>query len=106
MPRCAGPVGKRHDFVQAIARLIYSLDLPSVARKASSNKKQADLLRQLKCEYGQGFLFAQPLSADAAQTWIREKAGHLQLSAGASRERSCTSGSRTAVYETPPLGRT
>ena len=34
-------------------------------------------LRQLKCEYGQGYFFAKPLEAEKAEIFINEKAGKL-----------------------------
>ena len=63
------PARTRQDFVQAIVGLIHSLDLPTVA-EGIEHEEQAQRLQQLECEYGQGFLFAAPLRADAAEAWI------------------------------------
>lgn len=67
----ANPTGRQHDFMEAVVNLIQSMKLPSVAEGIES-EQQAQQLRQLNCEYGQGFLFARPLAAEDVQSWIDE----------------------------------
>jgi EAL domain-containing protein (putative c-di-GMP-specific phosphodiesterase class I) len=53
------------DSVKAIVELAHSLDMKVVA-EGVSRKKQAEILREIGCDYGQGFHFARPMSADHA----------------------------------------
>ena len=53
------------DSVKAIVELAHSLDMKVVA-EGVSRKKQAEILRNIGCDYGQGFHFARPMSADHA----------------------------------------
>ncbi len=47
-----------------ILALTASLDVPAVA-EGIEHRAQADRLREMNCQYGQGFLFARPLEAEA-----------------------------------------
>jgi EAL domain-containing protein (putative c-di-GMP-specific phosphodiesterase class I) len=49
--------------VSAILRLGATLGLETVA-EGIEEESQRDLLRRLKCRYGQGFFFSRPVPAD------------------------------------------
>jgi EAL domain-containing protein (putative c-di-GMP-specific phosphodiesterase class I) len=49
--------------VAAILRLGATLGLETVA-EGIEEESQRDLLRRLKCRYGQGFFFSRPVPAD------------------------------------------
>ena len=57
----AGPTESA--FAQAIMRLARTLELETVA-EGIEGADQLDVLRELQCEVGQGFLFAKPLTVD------------------------------------------
>lgn len=61
---------KNFHIVKTITSLAQSLDLNVVA-EGIETKSQADLLRSLSCQYGQGYLFSKPLPADAVITWMQ-----------------------------------
>jgi diguanylate cyclase (GGDEF)-like protein len=52
---------QQEKFVAAILQLIHSAGLGAVA-EGIEDREQADRLRQLDCEYGQGYFFSRPLS--------------------------------------------
>ncbi|MET1065154.1 MAG: EAL domain-containing protein [Arthrobacter sp.] len=52
---------QRETLVAAILQLIHSAGLGAVA-KGIEDSEQADRLRQLDCEFGQGYFFSRPLS--------------------------------------------
>jgi diguanylate cyclase (GGDEF)-like protein len=56
--------------VRAILQLISSLRLSAVA-EGIETREQADVLRQLKCTYGQGYHFSPPLPADQIDDLLR-----------------------------------
>ena len=51
-------------FIDAMLRLTDAMDVTSVAEGVET-EAQAELLEKAGCDYGQGFLFARPLAADA-----------------------------------------
>lgn len=55
----------------AIIGLSRSLGL-SIVAEGVETADQLDILRQLGCEIGQGFLFSRPIPADALRIWISE----------------------------------
>jgi len=59
--------------VRAILRLISSLKLSAVA-EGIETREQAEMLRQLKCAYGQGYYFSPPLPADRVDDLLRHRA--------------------------------
>jgi diguanylate cyclase (GGDEF)-like protein len=54
---------KNYDIVQAIVNLAHSLGLDVIA-EGIETQTQLAMLRRLGCEYGQGYLFARPLSSN------------------------------------------
>jgi diguanylate cyclase (GGDEF)-like protein len=56
-------------FVDTIVRLADSLGLETVAEGIEQGV-QAELLQQLKCQFGQGFHFARPLDAESASRYL------------------------------------
>ena len=68
------------DVVEAITALAHKLNL-AVAGEGIETAKQAERLRQSGCDLGQGYLFAQPLKATAAEQFLRQQAGRPQMSA-------------------------
>ncbi|WP_427129581.1 putative bifunctional diguanylate cyclase/phosphodiesterase [Pseudarthrobacter sp. S9] len=52
---------QQESFVAAILQLIHSAGLGAVA-EGIEDREQADRLRQLNCEFGQGYFFSRPLS--------------------------------------------
>jgi diguanylate cyclase (GGDEF)-like protein/PAS domain S-box-containing protein len=59
------------DIVRAIMQLAHSLRLEVIAEGVES-EEQLHTLRQLKCDYIQGFLFSKPVDAEAAAWLYRE----------------------------------
>jgi diguanylate cyclase (GGDEF)-like protein len=69
-------------FVKKISRIESSLAIPNavielghnlgmdIIAEGIENIEQLDILRELDCEFGQGFFFSMPLSASAAQDFI------------------------------------
>jgi diguanylate cyclase (GGDEF)-like protein/PAS domain S-box-containing protein len=57
------------EIVKTIASLAASLDLKIVAEGVET-REQLAIIRELKCHYAQGFLFAKPVSADIARDFI------------------------------------
>lgn len=58
--------------VSAIISLAHSLHL-RVTAEGVETREQADLLRQLKCEEMQGYLFSPAVTADRIETFLRER---------------------------------
>ncbi len=54
--------------VSAILRMVQALELPVVA-EAIESTEQARILRTLRCEYGQGWLFAPAMEPDELERW-------------------------------------
>jgi len=78
--------------VRGIVALAHNLDMHVVA-EGIEHPEQLALLRSIGCEYGQGYLFARPMDAAAADPAIagwdasRHAAGVLPLAAAVSRRR-------------------
>jgi diguanylate cyclase (GGDEF)-like protein/PAS domain S-box-containing protein len=60
--------------VDAMIRIGKTLRLETVAEGVEKSE-QADRLRTLQCDIGQGFLWSRPLPSDAITTMLRERAG-------------------------------
>ena len=59
----------RMEFTQAIMGLARSLDL-DVTAEGIETEVQCLKLRDLGCQYGQGYFFSAPLTGDAAKKWL------------------------------------
>jgi len=66
-----GMLGSREqtEMVRAIVSLAHTLNLVVIAEGVESGG-EFDALRQLSCEFGQGFLFSRPLDASAASVLV------------------------------------
>lgn len=60
---------KNLEIVKTIASLAANLDLKIVAEGVET-REQLAIVRELKCHYAQGYLFAKPVSADIARDFI------------------------------------
>ncbi len=60
---------KNADIIQTIVTLAHTLNMDIIA-EGVENARQLELLRALKVEYGQGYHFAKPLDAEAAEAMI------------------------------------
>ena len=60
---------KNADIIQTIVTLAHTLNMDIIA-EGVEKARQLELLRALKVEYGQGYLFAKPLDAEAAEAMI------------------------------------
>ena len=67
-------VGNRrnHDIVRAIVGLAHDLGMEVVAEGIEKDE-EAEALRKLDCEYGQGYRFSKPLSADDATQFLQQR---------------------------------
>jgi EAL domain-containing protein (putative c-di-GMP-specific phosphodiesterase class I) len=63
--------GQQAALVDGIVRLAQTLGLEVIA-EGIERPAERDLLARFGCRYGQGFLFARPLSAAAVDAWLRE----------------------------------
>jgi len=59
------------EIVRTICTLANNLGMEVVAEGVET-REQLELLRGLKCEYGQGYLFSKPLDAEKATTMVHE----------------------------------
>jgi diguanylate cyclase (GGDEF)-like protein len=59
------------EIVRTICTLANNLGMEVVAEGVET-REQLELLRSLKCEYGQGYLFSRPVDAEAATTRVLE----------------------------------
>jgi diguanylate cyclase (GGDEF)-like protein len=66
-----GPHGENSAIVKTIVTLAKSLNMDIVAEGVES-LDQLKLLRELGCEYGQGYLFARPMPNDEATSLLKE----------------------------------
>jgi diguanylate cyclase (GGDEF)-like protein/PAS domain S-box-containing protein len=66
--------------VDAMIRIGKTLHLETVA-EGVERAEQADRLRTLQCDIGQGYLFSRPLAADSMTALLRERANQQQASA-------------------------
>ena len=64
-----GPGGENAAIVQTIVTLAHNLGM-SVIAEGVETAAQLDLLRQMGCEFGQGFYFSRPVAAPAAEVMI------------------------------------
>jgi diguanylate cyclase (GGDEF)-like protein/PAS domain S-box-containing protein len=69
------------DIVQLIVTMARSLNLQVVAEGIEA-ATQHERLRKLGCEFGQGYLFSQPVDADAAQQLIRQQSARGTAAGG------------------------
>jgi diguanylate cyclase (GGDEF)-like protein/PAS domain S-box-containing protein len=83
--------GSNQAIVRSTITLAHSLNLEVVA-EGIETAAQLDSLRALGCEYGQGYLFARPLSPTDAETlvrtWAETTADHVAESVGCSGDRT------------------
>ncbi|MGA0200261.1 MAG: EAL domain-containing protein, partial [Prochlorotrichaceae cyanobacterium] len=64
--------------VQTIVTLSHSLGMKVVA-EGIETETQWQILRDLGCEYGQGYLFAKPMTAEAATAILEENSSLLNV---------------------------
>ncbi len=64
--------GSGEAFARTIIAMGQSLGLRTVAEGVESTA-QRDVLRRLGCQLGQGYLFARPMTSDAATAWLAEQ---------------------------------
>jgi len=62
--------------IEATVRVAQSLGMKTVA-EGIETEGQAEILKRLQCDKGQGYLFAKPLPADEATRWLTEHAQSL-----------------------------
>ena len=62
--------------IEATIRVARTLGMTTVA-EGIETEGQAELMRRLDCDRGQGFLFAQPLEAAELGAWLRRHAEQL-----------------------------
>jgi EAL domain-containing protein (putative c-di-GMP-specific phosphodiesterase class I) len=60
-----------HPVIRAIIGMANSLDMKVIA-EGIETESQVDDLKKLDCDYGQGFLFNEPIDPVAAQDLIKE----------------------------------
>jgi diguanylate cyclase (GGDEF)-like protein len=64
-----GPTGR---LVEGLVSMARSLRLPVVA-EAVETQEQATMLRAMRCEYGQGYLFARPMPGAELEAWAKAR---------------------------------
>jgi diguanylate cyclase (GGDEF)-like protein/PAS domain S-box-containing protein len=79
--------------VDAMIRIGKTLRLETVA-EGVEKVEQADRLRALQCDIGQGYLFSRPLPADQITTLLRERSAAGENGTGSSNGLSGSNGSR------------
>lgn len=62
------------ELVRILVSIAQAMGVEVIA-EGVENREQQRLLLQLGCKYGQGFLFAKPLAAEEAATWISSDLG-------------------------------
>jgi diguanylate cyclase (GGDEF)-like protein len=67
--------------VEATVRVARSLGMGTVAEGVET-AEQAEVLRALQCDKGQGYFYARPLDAEAATRWLAARAPAIGLQAG------------------------
>lgn len=60
------------DIVELITTLAHKLDLKAIAEGIETGR-QLELLRDMGCDLGQGYLFSRPLEAEAALQFLRQQ---------------------------------
>jgi EAL domain-containing protein (putative c-di-GMP-specific phosphodiesterase class I) len=68
---------KNAKIVQAIITLAQAMDIEIVAEGIETVPQQAQMTA-LHCQYGQGYLFSVPLTAQAATTFISGQLNHVE----------------------------
>lgn len=66
--------------VRAIIAMAHSMDMKVIA-EGIEEKEQFDLLRQMGCDFGQGYLFSRPVSGDTLSGLIKEGASLVKCEA-------------------------
>ena len=73
--------------VRAIVQLAHSLDMETTA-EGIEIADVAEILRDVGCDIGQGYLFGKPLSSAATAAWLNDiRLGHVSLGNGAGAPR-------------------
>lgn len=68
--KAMNPDNKNSEIVRSIVMLAHSLDIRTVA-EGIETMEQLTQLRALRCPYGQGYFFAEPLSRFAAEDFLK-----------------------------------
>ena len=63
---------KSRHIVQSIIELATKLHVNTVA-EGVEDEAQAHVLAAMNCDYGQGYLYSTPLSAEQFQQWMKEQ---------------------------------
>ncbi len=71
--------GENIEIVRTITVLAHTLNM-SVVAEGVETQQQADILKQLGCEFGQGYLFSRPLTAADAELAISKSINLSQVS--------------------------
>lgn len=71
--------GENIEIVRTITVLAHTLNM-SVVAEGVETQQQADILKQLGCEFGQGYLFSRPLTAADAELAIAKSINLSQVS--------------------------
>ncbi len=71
--------GENIEIVRTITMLAHTLNM-SVVAEGVETQQQADILKQLSCEFGQGYLFSRPLTAADAELAIAKSINFSQVS--------------------------
>lgn len=61
-----------HDLVSAMVILAHKMNIKVIAEGIES-ARQLERLRELECDFGQGFLFSQPVEAEAVEALLRQR---------------------------------
>ena len=77
-----GPAGENAAIVATIVTLAHNLGM-SVIAEGVETAAQLELLRQMGCEYGQGFYFSRPVAAPIAEAMIARQASAARPRSGA-----------------------
>lgn len=85
---------RKREIVNTIIRLAHNLNLEVVAEGVETQSQLAEL-RDMQCDFAQGYLFAQPLDAQSAWLWLRRTV---------IAKKSQLVDSRAAVYTADPRG--
>jgi diguanylate cyclase (GGDEF)-like protein/PAS domain S-box-containing protein len=70
------------DIVETIVMLARKMNLKVIA-EGIETARQLDRLRELGCQYGQGYYFSQPLDAKSAQQFLRQQVAPARAGAAA-----------------------
>ena len=72
------------DIVELIITMAHKMNLNVIAEGIES-PRQVERLRELGCEYGQGYYFSQPMDGKAAQQFIRQYLSTVKTSAAGAK---------------------